>query len=292
MFLLAYLLTRLLTYLLTYLLTCLLTYLHTCLLTYIHTYLIAYLLTYLLNYLLTYLHTYILISLLTYLHTYIHTYLLTYLFTYLITYLLTYLHTYVFINLLTYLLTPWNRVLFEKLTGLQVVKKFPAFYGTRKFITAITSTSHLFLSWARSIQSMSPHVTSWRSILILSSHLRLGLLSCLVALSFPTKTPNTTFLSPKRATCPAYLILLDVITRTIFGEQYRSLSSLICSVSLKTSVIDNNNNIIRNRCQYLRNIHARFTCTFTFLLFLFPSLPPIILLWISPLNLLQFGHEV
>jgi len=29
-----------------------------------------------------------------------------------------------------YLLTPWSRVLLEKLTGLQLVKKFPAFYGT------------------------------------------------------------------------------------------------------------------------------------------------------------------
>ena len=34
----------------------------------------------------------------------------------------------------TYLLTPWSRVLLEKLTGLQLVKKFLAFYGTRKFI--------------------------------------------------------------------------------------------------------------------------------------------------------------
>jgi len=32
--------------------------------------------------------------------------------------------------LLTYLLTPWSRVLLEKLTGLQLVKKFPALYGT------------------------------------------------------------------------------------------------------------------------------------------------------------------
>ena len=38
--------------------------------------------------------------------------------------------------LLTYLLTPWCRVLLEKLTGLQLVKKFSAFYGTRSFITA------------------------------------------------------------------------------------------------------------------------------------------------------------
>ena len=43
----------------------------------------------------------------------------------------------------THLLTPWSRVLLEKLTGFQLVKKFPAFYGTRRFITAFTSASHL-----------------------------------------------------------------------------------------------------------------------------------------------------
>jgi hypothetical protein len=47
---------------------------------------------------------------------------------------------------LTYLLTLWSRVLLEKLTGLQLVKKFPAFYGTQRFITALTSACHLFLS--------------------------------------------------------------------------------------------------------------------------------------------------
>ena len=33
---------------------------------------------------------------------------------------------------LSYLFTPWSRVLFEKPTGFQVVKKFPALYGTPK----------------------------------------------------------------------------------------------------------------------------------------------------------------
>jgi len=32
-----------------------------------------------------------------------------------------------------YLLTPWSRVLFEKPTGFQLVKKFPAFYVTQRF---------------------------------------------------------------------------------------------------------------------------------------------------------------
>ena len=75
----------------------------------------------------------------------------------------------------TYLLTPWCRVLLEKLTGLQLVKKFPAFHGTRRFITALTSVRHLSVSLASPIQSIYPHPTSWRSILILSTHLRLGL---------------------------------------------------------------------------------------------------------------------
>ena len=53
-----------------------------------------------------------------------------------------------------YLLTPWSRVLPENLTGFQLVKKFPTFYGTRRFITAFTSARHLSLSWASSIQSI------------------------------------------------------------------------------------------------------------------------------------------
>jgi len=52
-----------------------------------------------------------------------------------ITYLLlTYLLTYV----LTYILIPWRRVLPEKLTISQLVKIFPQFYGTRRYITAFT----------------------------------------------------------------------------------------------------------------------------------------------------------
>jgi len=77
-------------------------------------------------------------------------------------------------ELIIYLLTPWCKVPLEKLTGLQLVKKLPAFHGTRRFITALTSVRHLSLSWDSPIQSIYPHPTSWRSILILSTHLRLG----------------------------------------------------------------------------------------------------------------------
>ena len=133
--------------------------------------------------------------------------------------------------LLTYLLTSWCRVLLEKLTGLQLVKKFPTFHRTPRFITALTSVRHLSLSWASPIQSIYPHPTFWRSILILSTHLRLGPPpSGLLPSDFPTKTLYTSLSSPTRATCPAHLIILDLITRTILGEEYKSFSSSLCNL--------------------------------------------------------------
>ena len=102
-----------------------------------------------------------------------------------------------------HLLTLWCRALLEKL-----VKKFPAFHGTRRFITTHTSVRHLSLSWASPIQSIYPHPT-WRSAPILYTHLCLGLPSGLFPSSFPTNTLYTPLSSPICATCPAHLILLD-----------------------------------------------------------------------------------
>jgi hypothetical protein len=71
--------------------------------------------------------------------------------------------------------------------------------------------------------ALPPHPTSWRSTLILSFHLRLGLTSVFLPSGFPTK-PYIVLSSPIRTTCPAHLILLDFIIRTILGEEYRSLT--------------------------------------------------------------------
>ena len=76
------------------------------------------------------------------------------------------------------------------------------------------------------VQPNSVHIpTSWRSILILSTHLHLGLPSSHFPSGFPTSLSS--FI---RATCPAHPILLDFITRTILGEEYRSFSSWLCNL--------------------------------------------------------------
>ena len=88
---------------------------------------------------------------------------------------------------ISYLLTPWSRVLLEKLTGSAASQEIHRFFGARMIITVLTSARHLSLSWENSIQSSQPPPTSWRFILILSSHLRLGLPIGLFPSGFPTK---------------------------------------------------------------------------------------------------------
>ena len=114
---------------------------------------------------------------------------------------------------LTYLLTPWCRVLLEKLASLQLVKKFPAFYGTRRFLTALTSARHLSLSSASLIQSSYPNPTSWRCILILSSHLRLGLPSGL----FPSGSIKNTVIIPEEEVIAQYYLEIKVPAFRLFS---------------------------------------------------------------------------
>jgi flagellar biosynthesis protein FliQ len=59
----------------------------------------------------------------------------------LITFTISFIAAIIIIIIILLLLTPWSTVLLEKLTGRQLVKKFPAFYGTRRFITALINVT-------------------------------------------------------------------------------------------------------------------------------------------------------
>ena len=133
------------------------------------------------------------------------------------------------LTVLTYLLSPWSRALLEKLIGSAASQEIPqilwnskAHYRTHKCMPPLPILSQL-----HPVPTTPP--TSWRSILILSSHLSLGLPNGLFPSGFPTRNLCTSLRSSIRATCPTHLILLDCTNRTVLGKEYRSLSSSLCN---------------------------------------------------------------
>ena len=83
-------------------------------------------------------------------------------------------------------------------------QKIPLFYGSRNIMAAITTARHLSLPCARLIQSMPRHPTSWRSILIISSHLLLVFQVVSNRQFSPPKTLHAPLLFLIRSTCPAH----------------------------------------------------------------------------------------
>ena len=77
--------------------------------------------------------------------------------------------------------------------------------------------------------SPCPQPTSQRFILILLSRRRQGLPSGLFPSDFPAKTLYTLLLTPIRATRPTHIILLELITRKMFGEDCISFGPSLCS---------------------------------------------------------------
>jgi hypothetical protein len=127
-----------------------------------------------------------------------------FIYVFIISFFLFFLITY----LLTYLLTLCSRVLLEKLTGSAASQEIPRIlwnpkvhYRTHKCPSPLPILSQLH---------PVPTTPSQRSILILSSHLRLGLPSGLFPSGLPTRTPCT-------PTKPVniFIITADVVSRLI-----------------------------------------------------------------------------
>ena len=89
-----------------------------------------------------------------------------------------------------------------------------------------------------SVHAPKPHFLKMHLSIILPS--TPGTSKWSFSLTYPHQNPVYTFIIPIRATCPAHLILLDLITRTITGEQNRSLTFneslhfIYCGISCDT----------------------------------------------------------
>ena len=138
-------------------------------------------------------------------------------------------------------ITPRSRSLPEKLTGPQLVEEFPSFYRTRGCINHIHTSQPLVPVLSQIDPTRVSQRTSWKSILILSSHLRLDLSSCVLPSCFPTKTLYAPLFSPIPCTCPAHLSLLNLIIQT--AEENRTWNSFLCSLLHSSVTITRKNTL-------------------------------------------------
>ena len=111
-----------------------------------------------------------------------------------------------------------------------VSKEFPRIVWYPKVYHRIhkCSPSVTILSQINPVHSCSHYFLSICFNIIIPSTSRSS--SCSISLRFPHQSLYANLISHIRVTCLAYLIILDLLTLTTFGEQYRSLSSPLCSL--------------------------------------------------------------
>jgi hypothetical protein len=111
-------------------------------------------------------------------------------------------------------------------TGCATTRETPRVLWNPKAHYRIHEGSPLVLTLSQTNRVNNPHTLSPRSILILSTHLRLGLPS---GSGFPTNNQYMFLFSPIRVTCLAHIALLDLIVLIILGEEYKLRRSWLCN---------------------------------------------------------------
>jgi hypothetical protein len=112
-------------------------------------------------------------------------------------------------------LSTWSGVILEKLIVTQLVRKFPE----ASLPCSQDPTTGPFPSQMNPVHTLPSYFPKIHSNIIFPSAPRSSKWS--LPFRFPTKTLYAYLICTIRATCPAHLILLDVITLIIFGEAYK-----------------------------------------------------------------------
>jgi hypothetical protein len=129
------------------------------------------------------------------------------------------------------LTSPTSPVFIAKPPVARLLKNFPKFYGTRKFITVLTKFIVRSLSWATLIQCTLPHHIHIRPISILFSRLRLILPGVCIYSGFRTETLYALlFLTCLLHTLPNSIIF-DFMIIIVFGEEHKLWGSFAMECS-------------------------------------------------------------